>query len=168
MDHGKYTGGIFIDLKKAYDMYAVNHDILLIKLYHYGIRGIILDWFKLYISNRKQTVSIDGPISNYELISCGVPQGSVLGPLLFLIYINDIPNSSNVFSFHLFADDTSILCEHKNLKKLQDMVNIELSKLSQWLKTNRLSLNVKNTNFVIFKSRQKKYHLYHISIFRTT
>ena len=90
MDHGKYTGGIFIDLKKAYDMYAVNHDILLIKLYHYGIRGIILDWFKLYISNRKQTVSIDGPISNYELISCGVPQGSVLGPPLYFSSISMI------------------------------------------------------------------------------
>ena len=154
MDHGKYTCGIFIDLKKAFD--TVNHDILLKKLHHYGIRGIILDWFKSYLSNRKQTVSINGSISNYELISCGVPQGSVLGPLLFLIYINDIFNSSKVFSFHLFADDTSMLCEHKSLNELQDIVNIELSKLSKWLNTNRLSLNVKKTNFVIFRPRQKK------------
>ena len=130
--------------------------ILLNKLHHYGIRGIILDWFKSYLSSRKQTVSINGSISNYELISCGVSQGPVLGPLLFLIYINDTFNSSKVFSFHLFADDTSILCEHKSLNELQDIVNIELSKLSKWLNTNRLSLNVKKTNFVIFRPRQKK------------
>ena len=140
--------------KKTFD--TINHDILLNKLHHCGIRGIILDWFKSYLSSRKQTVSINGSISNYELISCGVSQGPVLGPLLFLIYINDTFNSSKVFSFHLFADDTSILCEHKSLNELQDMVNIELSKLSKWLNTNRLSLNVKKTNFVIFRPRQKK------------
>ena len=154
MDQGKYTCGIFIDLKKAFD--TVDHNILLSKLNHYGIRGIFHDWFKSYLSNRKQTVCLDGIISEKESTSCGVPQGSVLGPLLFLIYINDIQNSSSVFSFHLFADDTSILFEHKNLQHLQNMVNQELLKLCDWLRTNKLSLNVKKTNFVMFRPRQKQ------------
>ena len=98
---------------------------------------------------------IDGAVSDYELTPCGVPQGSVLGPLLFLIYINDIQNSSNVFSFHLFADDTSILYEHKNLQQLQNVVNLELLKLCDWLRTNKLSLNVKKSNYKIFRPRQK-------------
>ena len=153
IDQGLFTCGLFIDLKKAFD--TVNHNILLTKLSHFGIRGVIHDWFKSYLSNRKQTVSIDGSISDYEVTSCGVPQGSVLGPLLFLIYINDISKSSSILSFYLFADDTSLICEHKDLKKLEVIVNNELKNISEWLRTNRLSLNVKKTNFVIFRPRQK-------------
>ena len=93
-------------MSKAFD--TVNHDILITKLEHYGIRGIAKDWFKSYLSDRKQYVSVRGVNSNEEHISCGVPQGSVLGPLLFLLYINDFGNCSDLFDFHMFADDANL------------------------------------------------------------
>ena len=104
IDDNKYGCGIFLDLKKAFD--TVNHRILLENLEHYGIRGVVLDWFKSYLENRKQYVTVNGHCSETLNIICGVPQGSVLGPLLFLIYINDLTNVSKVLKFHLFADDT--------------------------------------------------------------
>ena len=122
------------------------------KLEHYGIRGTSLDWFKSYLSGRKQYVSINGSNSNCLNVTCGVPQGSVLGPLLFLIYINDLPHSSSKLAFYLFADDTNIYCEAENLDQLQCVVNKELKKGEIWLDINKLSLNIDKTNFIIFKS----------------
>ena len=153
IDSGKFGCGIFIDLKKAFD--TVNHKILLQKLEHYGIRGTILKWFESYLTDRKQYVFYNGVSSDMKAISCGVPQGSVLGPLLFLIYINDLPNISDKLQFFLFADDTNIYYESKDLKALEKTVNEELKKLSLWLNLNRLALNVGKTNFVIFRSCQK-------------
>ena len=148
IDNGKFGCGIFIDLRKAFD--TVNHDILLLKLEHYGIRDNMLNWFKSYLSNRKQYVYLNGVSSDIKEISCGVPQGSVLGPLLFLLYINDLPNISKILDFYLFADDTNIYYESESLDKLEKKVNKELCKLQMWLNVNRLSLNISNTNFVVF------------------
>ena len=153
IDSGKFGCGIFIDLKKAFD--TVNHKILLQKLEHYGIRGMPLKWFESYLTDRKQYVFYNGVSSDSKTLSCGVPQGSVLGPLLFLIYINDLPNISDKLQFFLFADDTNIYYESNDLKKLEKTVNEELKKLSLWLNLNRLALNIGKTNFVIFRSSQK-------------
>ena len=153
MDDKKFGCGIFIDLKKAFD--TVNHDILLSKLDHYGIRNVALSWFKSYLSGSKQYVHINGVNSVTKDITCGVPQGSVLGPLLFLLYINDLPNISNKLKFYLFADDTNIYFESDDLKQIERTVNKELKKLHEWLCLNRLSLNISKTNFVIFHDKRK-------------
>ena len=155
IDNGKFGCGIFIDLKKAFD--TVNHKILLTKLDHYGIRGNILKWFESYLSDRKQYVFYNGISSDIKSITCGVPQGSVLGPLLFLLYINDLPNISEKV-FFLFADDTNIYYESDNLMELEKTVNEELKKLCLWLNLNRLALNVGKTNFVIFRANKKLTH----------
>ncbi len=150
IDKGKFGCGIFIDLKKAFD--TVNHQILLTKLEHYGVRGPLLKWFESYLTDRKQYVFLNGVCSDTLLMTCGVPQGSVLGPLLFLLYINDLPSISDKLKFFLFADDTNIYYESDDLKSLERNVNEELKSLSLWLNLNRLALNVSKTNFVIFRS----------------
>ena len=154
MDRKLFTCRIFIDLQKAFD--TVDHSILLKKLEHYGIRGIVNDWFTSYLTSRKQITEF-GPsnISKKATVLSGVPQGSVLGPLLFLVYINDICNSCNRMKFYLSADDTNLLYSDKNLKSLESTVNDELCKLYDWLIANKLSLNIKKSNYVIFRPRQK-------------
>ena len=120
LDNNKYGCGVFIDLKKAFD--TVNHDILLQKLEHYGIRESALSWFKSYLSDRKQYVNINGTNSETKNVTCGVPQGSVLGPLLFLLYINDLPNISQKLKFYLFADDTNIYLESEDLSNIEKIM----------------------------------------------
>ena len=152
LDNKNFGCGIFLDLQKAFD--TVNHQILLNKLQHYGIRGTALQWFKSYLSCRSQYVSVNGHNSSHLSVTCGVPQGSVLGPLLFLLYINDLPNSSRKLSFYLFADDTNIYFESSSVKQLQKVVNKELKHVKKWLDANKLALNVSKTNFIIFHSPQ--------------
>ena len=123
-----FSCGIFIDLKKAFD--TVDHSILLHKLQHYGIRGVINNWFHSYLTDRVQSTQIKSNTSNKETVSCGVPQGSVLLPLLFLIYVNDIYKSSDKLAFYLFADDTNLLYTDKNLQCLENIVNIELNRVT--------------------------------------
>ena len=131
MDLELFTCDIFLDLKKAFD--TVNHSIWLKRLNHYGIRGIINEWFSSYLLGCSQVTEIDSNLSTINKISCGVPQGSVLRPLLFLIYINDFHNSLAKFSFYLFADDTNLLYADKNLKSLEKTLNNELVRVSDWL-----------------------------------
>ena len=145
IDNGNYGCGVFIDLKKAFD--TVNHSILLKKMEHYGIRGIALNWFTFYLSNRKQYVSVNGLTSDYLNISCGVPQDSVLGPLLFLIYINDLLNVTRHLRFYLFADDINIYFEAKDLETQQKIMNQELRHVKKWLEANKVALNIEKTNF---------------------
>ena len=140
-------------MRKAFD--TVNHDILLKKLEHYGIKGNALKWFRSYLTNRKQYVSLNGECSESKHITYGVPQGSCLGPLLFLIYINDLPNISEVLHFYLFTDDTNIYYEAETIKKLETVINRELRKLDTWLIVNRLSLNIANTKFLVFHPYNK-------------
>ena len=118
----------------------------------------MLKWFESYLTDRKQYVFYNGVSSDTKPVTCGVPQGSVLGPLLFLIYINDLPNISDKLNFFLFADDTNIYYESKNLTELEKTVNVELKKLSLWLNINRLALNIGKTNFVIFRANKPLTH----------
>ena len=154
MDNRLFSCGIFIDLKKAFD--TVDHKILLHKLDHYGFCGHINSWFSSYLQGRSQTTQIGPHISKRLDSTCGAPQGSALGPLLFLLYINDIQESSDKFSFYLFADDTNILYSDKNLKSLELSVNQELNNVYDWLTANKLTLNTKKSNFVIFCPPQRK------------
>ena len=124
MDNSEHTLGIFLDFSKAFD--SLDHNIILFKLNYYGIRGSYLEWFRSYLSNRKQYVSIDGAASTLLPLTCGVPQGSIIGPLLFLIYINDISKSSDAVSFILFADDSNLFYSHTNINTLVDTMNSQL------------------------------------------
>ena len=141
MDNKKHMMGIFIDLSKAFD--TLNHSILLQKLSNYGIRGVANDWFKNYLTNREQYVIYNNILSSKCTITTGVPQGSILGPLLFLLYINDISNSSAILKFVLFADDTNIFYSCENFEILCSTVNRELREVIQWFKSNRLLVNLK-------------------------
>ena len=148
LDNKKIACGIFVDLQKAFD--TVNHDILIAKLDHYGIRGTANNWFTSYLKNRSQFVSILGFDSSIKPINHGVPQGSVLGPLLFLLYINDLHFAiKNSKVFH-FADDTNLLNISNSPKKIQKSVNADLKILYKWLLANKISLNCDKTEVIFF------------------
>ena len=145
IDERDFSCGIFLDFSKAFD--TINHKILFKNFEFYGIRGIANQWFSSYLSNRLQIVTVNGITSNSVNISCGVLQASVLGPILFLLYINDVHHCSEVFDFHLFADDTNLFCIHKNLTSLQASINNEHSNINSWLCANKLSLNIEKKHF---------------------
>lgn len=146
------TLGVFLDLSKAFD--TINHTILLDKLYFYGIRGVVHEWIKSYLSNRSQYVSYGGQKSATKPTMCGVPQGSILGPLLFIIYTNDLPNCLNSAKSVIFADDTTVYQSSKDIKELYINMNRELDSLSDWFRANKLSLNVSKSNFMLFTNKK--------------
>ena len=153
IDKGLLNEVIFIDLKKAFD--TIDHTILLRKLRIYGVDENGIKFFESYLSNRSQRCCVNGELSETAKITCGVPQGSNLGPLLFLIYINDLPNCLDRASPRMFADDTNISIAANSVTELEQIINSELKNLHQWLLANRLSLNVAKTEFMIIGSRQR-------------
>ena len=156
LDEGYIGCGLFADLQKSFDI--VDHEILLAKLNHYGIRSVSNYWFRSYLSDRQQYVSINGYNSGLTKLNCGVPQGSVLGVLLFLLYVNDLNQAIKFCKVHHFADDTNLLYLRKSIKKLNKFVNIDLKNLINWLNANKISLNFEKTEMVIFKSKRKKFN----------
>ena len=161
MDAKKIPFSIFLDLSKAFD--TLDHNVLLSKLNYYGIKDTALDWFKSYLTNRTQYVDCNGISSSIREIETGVPQGSILGPLLFIIYMNDIHTVSDNLNFILYADDTTLsspMCSFTrgcdgNIDIVSTLINSELNKIADWLAVNKLSLNVQKTKFMIFHYRQR-------------
>ena len=154
IDQRETTVGVFLDLSKAFD--TLDHEILFAKLEHYGIRNVALQWIKSYFSNRRQFVQINQTCSSTQTIKCGVPQGSILGPLFFILYINDLPRASKLTEPLLFAADTSIFFSNSNPSYLENVLNNELLNIDIWLKCNKLSINVQKTSYVIFRPSQRK------------
>ena len=150
LDQKLCTMGVFIDLKKAFD--TVDHQLLCKKNEFYGIRGVALNWITSYLANRSQFVYIDGIHSRLSHVSCGVPQGSVLGPKLFILYVNDLCNVSNLVKCILFADDTSLFCSDANINRLFERVSSVLASMCRWFAINKLSLNVLKTSYMLFRN----------------
>ena len=155
MDLKRTPINLYLDLSKAFD--SLSHKTLIGKLKHYGICDVALKLMKSYLENRKQYVQFDTCTSDMKSIRNGVPQGSILGPLLFLIYINDFPNSSKLFNFLMYADDTTLFCCLEDIKfdNKELVLNNELQRVHSWLKANRLSLNVKKTKYMLFRKQKR-------------
>jgi hypothetical protein len=153
LNDGKYCIGVFLDLKKAFDV--CSHPILLKKLEKMGVRGTALNWFKNYLAGRSQYVDINGTKSEALSLEISVIQGSILGPILFLCYINDFFSATSLFSL-LFADDTICLGSGKKLDDLTAYVNSELKKVANWFRSNKMAVNTSKTKFIVFRTRGKR------------
>ena len=161
LDQGLSSCAIFLDLAKAFD--SVCHDILLQKLSMYGVRETSLKLFQSYLNERKQFVQVNGVSSSLEIIKFGIPQGSILGPLLFLIFINDLPEATN-FYVKLFADDTFLCAQNTNFEKLESDVNFEIQKVHKWLESNKLTLNISKSQFMIISNSKNIPRNFSVSI----
>ena len=166
MDNNETPLNIYLDMSKAFD--TIDHTILINKLTFYGIHGVALDLIKSYLNNRYQFVEYDGVQSSMLPISTGVPQGSILGPLLFITYINDFPNASRLFNFIMYADDTTLSCTvprslnpNENVE-FECSLNKELCGIDEWLKVNKLSLNVNKSKYMLFNAGNKRLYPFEI------
>ena len=157
LNNNKHTIAVFCDLKKAFD--TCDHRILILKLKKYGLADTEINWFKSYLTDRKQFVTINKSSSPLLNITLGVPQGSILGPLLFILYINDLQLSSKFLAL-LFADDTTLLLTHSNIDELMVMANTEFQKICEFFRVNRLVLHPDKTKFILFtRSKIKQLNL---------
>ena len=152
LDNGDYVVGVFLDFSKAFD--TVDHAILLDKMTIYGVRTIALKWFKDYLTGRSQYVTYNGFKSNNSEIKCGVPQGSILGPLLFLLYINDLASVSEACFSILFADDSNMFISGKDVEVMSEKLKSDMENIRQWLCCNKLSLNVSKTHYMVFAPKK--------------
>ena len=152
-DDKKDTVSVLLDLSKAFD--TINHTILLHKLKYYGIRGVALNWFQSYLINRRQYVKYNGIYSRAQNINCRVPHGSILGPLLFLIYMNDLPNCLSNSKVILFADNTTRYASSDNIVNLYDLINRDLDNLTDWFRANKLSLNTSKTHYMLISQNRE-------------
>ena len=153
IDRAMISGVIFLDLKKAFD--TVEHAILLKKLSDYGVQGQTASWFKSYLNDTQQFCVVNGLSSVKDRIVCGVPQGSLLGPLLFLIYINDLPNCLDHSIGRSFADDTNLTFSAVDLSILRTEMSNDLNRIFNWLSSNKLTSNILKTDFMVIGSRQR-------------
>ena len=162
LDTGKIVVGVYLDIRKAFD--AIDHPILLRKLYSLGIRGNLYTWIKSYLTNRSQFVMYNNSKSETKFITHGVPQGSILGPLFFIVFMNDFSRASNILFSILFADDTTVIIEGQNYNNLIPTLNTELNKLDVWLQANKLTLNTDKTHYMVFHRARIKSKTGKISI----
>ena len=153
LNNKEHCISIFLDLTKAFD--TVNHEVLLGKLERYGVRGLPLQWLSSYLKDRQQCVSINGHCSSQRTVNIGIPQGSIIGPVLFLLYVNDLPSISSEFLSILYADDTTLLSSNSDHSLLIQLINNELPKIQQWTTSNRLSVSLDKTFAMVFTNREK-------------
>ena len=153
MNEGHLTSVVFLDLAKAFD--SVDHSILLRKLQLFGISERSLGWFFSYLDNRQQKCYIDGKLSDSCTIKCGVPQGSILGPLLFLIYIKDFPTCLKYSRARMYADDTTISVAGDTAAQVETLMNADLISIKKWLESNKLTINVTKTEYILIGSSYK-------------
>ena len=153
IDRGYVNAVVFLDLKKAFD--TVNHLILLSKLYSYGVKGNAYELLSSYLDNRTQRCAVNGVLSNSCTLTCEIPQGTVLGPLLFLLYINDLPNCLSNSQLRMYADDTHLTYADNDICFIEASLNQDLSNINCWLIANKLTLNMTKTEFMLIGSRQK-------------
>ena len=151
-DNGYYTGMVILDLQKAFD--TVNHKILLEKLRAMGVGEIAVQWFNSYLSGRQQLVSIADINLDFRNVLCGVPQGSILGPLLFLVYVNDMKAAVKC-KLLLYADDSALLVSGKDVLEMERILSVELGAVKKWLCENRLSLHLGKTQSILFGSKKR-------------
>ena len=163
IDRKNYIASVFIDLRKAFD--TINHDILYNKLMNLGIEVTELKWFQSYLSKRSQRVIINDVLSDPHDINAGVPQGSILGPILFLLFINDMPTILTHCSIEMYADDTLLYTYGKDVEKIKHALNNDLKQLENWLRLNQMHVNVSKTKVMLLHSKTKQRILHDFDVY---